>query len=175
MLKIIPDIPMEFAQAIRDLGLVLLNDDVHDIGYFSYYGRKNHVYKGKVSPNHPSPFHHWQVAIGMLFAAKFMGMISLARENMEAYHEFELEETLEERTINYKQYMQKIEVSGYKKSTIPDPQRIEFNDYEVIDNTPPIEPQEKIDIVRPRIEEAIPIIPPQNKLVNKVPRLSIRL
>ena len=184
LLKIIPDIPMEFAAAIHDLGLVLLNDDIHDIGYFTYYGRRHHVYKGKRAPDHPSPFHHWQVAIGMLFAAKFMGMVSLARENLQAYREIELEETLEERTITYNKYMEQISQKGYKKSTIPDPKKIEFNDYEVVDSEepsgvlPPSPDQRIISVVemnRPPIPQKEIPIPSQNRLAKKIPKLSIRL
>lgn len=47
----------------------MLLDDKHDIGRFSYYNRTDYYWKGKYSPDHPSPLHHWYFGwLGMLFA-----------------------------------------------------------------------------------------------------------
>lgn len=63
------DIPISFFEMIHNISMYLLHDDAHDLGFFSYYNRNSHYYQGKRSPDHPSPFHHYQIAIiGLLFA-----------------------------------------------------------------------------------------------------------
>jgi len=52
------------------LGQVLLDDDAHDFGWFSYYNREGH-------PDHPSPFHHWQIGLLFIFIGEaFKNMLS---------------------------------------------------------------------------------------------------
>lgn len=167
LLKVVPDIPMDFANAVHDLGLILLNDDIHDIGYFTYYNRRTHIYKGKRAPHHPSPFHHWQIAILMLVSAKVLGMVSLARENIEAYHEIEMEETRASRQVNYKEYMSQMERNGYKNSTIRD-RPIEHTDYEVVDMP------ENVKVEPSGVLPPVKTIP-RKKLLEKMPKLSITL
>jgi hypothetical protein len=45
------------------LGQVLLDDDWHDLGWYEYYNRYGH-------PDHPSPFHHWQIGAFFIFIAE---------------------------------------------------------------------------------------------------------
>jgi hypothetical protein len=68
------------AKAVYNLGHSLIHDDSGDLGYMSYYGRKNHTYHGKSSPNHPSPFHHWQIGTLLCMVAQFMSIGALAQD-----------------------------------------------------------------------------------------------
>ena len=66
---VIPVLPESFFEAIHNISMYLLLDDAHDLGRFSYYQRGDYYYHGRHSPNHPSPVHHWQLAIfGLLFS-----------------------------------------------------------------------------------------------------------
>lgn len=59
---------------------MLLWDDIDDLGYFTYFGRKNHVYHGKPSPDHPSPFHHWQWAGWFMLVGELLAYADVAKE-----------------------------------------------------------------------------------------------
>lgn len=55
----------QFANSLSYIGQVMLDDDAHDFGWFSYKNRPGH-------PDHPSPLHHWQygtilIVIGEVF------------------------------------------------------------------------------------------------------------
>ncbi len=59
------------------LGQVLLEDDWHDFGWYSYFNRDGH-------PDHPSPLHHWQIGAFFIFIAeafkeliKFFNMLDI--------------------------------------------------------------------------------------------------
>lgn len=83
----IPDIPLWVCKAIYNFGKALLDDDRMDIGYFQYYGRFGHVYHGKTSRNHPSPFHHWQPAVLMIFTSQLLTILNKAKEIYAVYKE----------------------------------------------------------------------------------------
>jgi len=75
-----PHIPLEFWEMIHDFSMFLIVDDKHDLGHFDYYGRKDHYYRFKQSPDHPSPFHHYQLGIIGLVIAQIGGLFSKALE-----------------------------------------------------------------------------------------------
>ena len=125
----LPDIPMEFAEAMYNLGFILLVDDIHDVGHTTYYNRKNHFYKGKHSPDHPTPLHHWQVAIPILLLSKVLGLLAFARELL-------------------------IDVVGTGFAKEERENIIEYDNYVREMNTPPL---------------------PNNELINKMPKVAIRL
>jgi hypothetical protein len=85
----LPDIPLYFAEAVYNIGFALLQDDIHDVGYFAYSDRKFHKYHGKTSPDHPSPWHHWQVGVVFLFMSQLMGLMSKVKENLQVMKEIE--------------------------------------------------------------------------------------
>lgn len=66
-----------------DFGEALVRDDAGDLGYASYRGRHNHIYHGKRSPDHPSPFHHYQVGTLMCLAAQLLQLGTVADEARE--------------------------------------------------------------------------------------------
>ena len=68
------------AKALYNFGHSLIQDDKADLGYFSYYGRKNHVYHGENKPHHPSPFHHYQIGTVLCMLAQFMSIGALAQD-----------------------------------------------------------------------------------------------
>ena len=68
------------AKAIYNLGHSLIQDDKGDIGWITYRGRQNHTYHGKVAPDHPSPFHHWQIGTILCMLGQAMALGSLAQD-----------------------------------------------------------------------------------------------
>jgi hypothetical protein len=50
------------------LGRVLLEDDMHDFGWFTYHDRPGHK-------DHPSPFHHWQIGAFFIFIGEAIKML----------------------------------------------------------------------------------------------------
>ncbi|NOJ30081.1 MAG: hypothetical protein DA328_07935 [Nitrososphaeraceae archaeon] len=96
----LPEIPEWMPEIIHNVGLVLLQDDIHDIGYFQYYHRQHHYYNGKKSPKHPSPFHHWQIGLLMLVGAQFAGLLNQAKQLAVIMKE--------DNEINYNDYMKEI-------------------------------------------------------------------
>ena len=95
--KIIPDVPLDFYETMHNLGLLMLQDDAHDIGYFVYYNRRHHKYRGRSSPDHVSPFHHWQVGLVFLFLAQVGGLVNMLKQNVQIFSEIEQEEREERR------------------------------------------------------------------------------
>jgi hypothetical protein len=68
------------AKAIYNLGHSLIQDDKADIGWMTYRNRHNHIYHGKKSPDHLSPFHHYQVGSLLCMLAQFMSIGALAQD-----------------------------------------------------------------------------------------------
>ena len=62
------------------LGENLIKDDRGDLGYGSYYGRNSHIYHGSRNPNHPSPFHHYQVGTVLCLLAQVLRITNVAAE-----------------------------------------------------------------------------------------------
>lgn len=80
------------------LGENLIKDDRGDLGYFNYSGRSSHIYHGHRSPNHPSPFHHYQAGTILCVLAQFLRLTNVASEAQSAVAEFQdldLEEDFE--------------------------------------------------------------------------------
>ncbi len=71
---------MPMSRMLWDLGEMMIEDDKHDIGYFAYRNRKYHTYHGRRAPNHPLPFHHWQIGGIFCIVGKLAAMIELAKE-----------------------------------------------------------------------------------------------
>lgn len=64
-----PKIPIQLFELIHNISMFLLLDDKHDIGRFSYHNRTDYYWKGRYSPDHPSPLHHWYIGwLGLLTA-----------------------------------------------------------------------------------------------------------
>lgn len=83
------DSMLPIAKTIYTLGELMVKDDISDLGYTTYRNRRNHYYHGKHSPNHPSPFHHWQVGTMFMVLGQLMGIASVAREAQAAQAEAE--------------------------------------------------------------------------------------
>lgn len=71
------------------LGENMIKDDRGDLGYASYRGRNSHIYHGSRSPNHSSPFHHYQVGTLLCLASQFLRLSTVAAEAQEAQAEFD--------------------------------------------------------------------------------------
>lgn len=76
----LPHIDLDMCRVLHDFGLLCINDDYMDVGYFQYRGREGHTYQGKASPDHPSPFHHWQVGAASITIAQIGGMMYKIKE-----------------------------------------------------------------------------------------------
>ena len=76
------------SKIMYDIGATMIYDDRADLGYFSYKNRRNHKYNGKYSPDHASPFHHWQIGLIMMLGAQFLQLNQLANEAREVAEEF---------------------------------------------------------------------------------------
>ena len=72
--------PEQLFELIHNVSLYLLIDDKSDLGRFQYYGRDDHYYHGKHSPDHPSPFHHWQIGILGLIVSQLGSIMTKASE-----------------------------------------------------------------------------------------------
>ena len=66
-----------------NVGEALIKDDASDLGYASYRGRANHIYHGVRSPNHPSPFHHYQIGTALCMLAQILQLSTVAAEASE--------------------------------------------------------------------------------------------
>ena len=84
------------AKKVHDLGYMMILDDKDDVGWFSYSHRPYHTYRGKPSPKHPSPWHHWQLGGFMMVVAEIAGILEMAREMQQEWNYEEPEEQVEE-------------------------------------------------------------------------------
>lgn len=71
------------AESIYNLGELLLHDDKHDIGYFTYYNRP-HYYHGKLEKDHPSPYHHWPIGVALMFVGELLGTLATLNDMKQA-------------------------------------------------------------------------------------------
>lgn len=63
------DIPISFFEMVHNISMFLIMEDKKDLGRFQYFNRSDYYYYNKHSPNHESPWHHWQIGlIGLLFS-----------------------------------------------------------------------------------------------------------
>lgn len=76
----IPFITLDQAEMLNNLAVSLIEDDRHDIGYTTYRNRNSHYYHGKRSPNHDSPWHHWQIGGILYIISQIAGAIALTHE-----------------------------------------------------------------------------------------------
>jgi len=59
------DREMAIATLVDGVGSFLVQDNMKDFGYFSYYNRpKGDPHIGFGTGRHASPIHHWQVGLG---------------------------------------------------------------------------------------------------------------
>jgi len=79
----IPFITLDQAEMLNNLAVSLIEDDRHDIGYTTYRNRNSHYYHGRKSPNHESPWHHWQIGGILYIISQIAGAIALTREIQE--------------------------------------------------------------------------------------------
>lgn len=86
---VVPVLPMEFFEVIHNVSMYLLLDDAADIGRFSYYNRSDHWYHGSNNIHHPSPLHHWQVAIFGLLFSQIGSVVAKGVEMYQGYRKLE--------------------------------------------------------------------------------------
>jgi len=79
----------QLGEKLYNLGDFLLWDDRGDIGRGAYYGRKEHVYKGQPSPDHPSPYHHWPIGILLMALGQTIGTLATLNDMKDAVTEDE--------------------------------------------------------------------------------------
>ena len=73
----------DYTKILYNIGKAMIYDDKGDLGYANYRGRTSHTYHGKKSPNHPSPFHHWQVGSALVLLSQFLSLNNVAKDAME--------------------------------------------------------------------------------------------
>ncbi len=73
----------DLVETFNLFGESLIKDDKGDLGTFNYRNRKRHTYHGKKAPNHPSPFHHYQVGTVIYLTSLFMAPIAMALDIQE--------------------------------------------------------------------------------------------
>ena len=76
----IPFITLDQAELLNNWAVSLIEDDRADIGYTTYRNRNSHYYHGKKSPDHESPFHHWQIGGIAYIISQIAGAIALLHE-----------------------------------------------------------------------------------------------
>jgi len=54
---------------MKSLGKMMVEDDIHDLGLYDYYGRKGHI-------DHPSKIHHWQLGLGIWYASEMLSLVN---------------------------------------------------------------------------------------------------
>lgn len=86
---------MELVDSMSLFGESLIRDDASDLGYFTYRNRRRHKYHGKLAPDHPSPFHHYQIGTILVLLSDFLAPIAMA---MDLKDEFNSEPEPEEQT-----------------------------------------------------------------------------
>jgi hypothetical protein len=64
-------------EALSIFGESLIKDDKADLGYFTYRNRRGHKYRGKAAPNHPSPWHHYQIGSLLCLTSYLLGPLAL--------------------------------------------------------------------------------------------------
>lgn len=70
----------DFVETLNIFGESLIRDDKSDIGKLSYRNRKRHKYHGKLAPDHPSPFHHYQAGSILLFISYLLAPIAMSMD-----------------------------------------------------------------------------------------------
>ena len=66
---LVPDIFRNLFRQMKTLGKMMVEDDLHDIGLYSYYDRKGHI-------DHPSKIHHWQLGLGIWYASEMLTLFN---------------------------------------------------------------------------------------------------
>jgi len=80
------------AEQIYNLGLSLVRDDAHDLGYLKYENRPVE-YHGKPSPNHPSMWHHWPWGIMIMTLGQVLGVYAQMMEIRDSVQNGQLEQS----------------------------------------------------------------------------------
>lgn len=76
---------MELVDSLSLFGETLIRDDKGDLGYLNYRNRRRHKYHGRHAPDHPSPFHHWQVGSALLMASYLLAPLAMAVDMREEF------------------------------------------------------------------------------------------
>jgi hypothetical protein len=82
-------VPMELFEILHNISMFLIRDDAGDVGYFRYSDRDHHYHHGKLSPDHPSVVHHWQIGVGLLFLSQVGSLMNLGMGVYEDYKKAE--------------------------------------------------------------------------------------
>jgi hypothetical protein len=69
---------IEQAEAIYNLGEMLIRDDAQDIFYTTYKHRTGHRYHGKKNKTHESPYHHYQLGFILALIGQVGGVLAQA-------------------------------------------------------------------------------------------------
>ena len=77
----------DYTKILYNIGKAMIYDDKGDLGYANYHGRRSHTYHGKNSPNHPSPWHHYQLGSVLVLLSQFLSLNSVAKDAQELYNE----------------------------------------------------------------------------------------
>ena len=59
-----------FFDQLRKIGKVMVKDDLHDFGYFTYKDRDGHK-------DHPSPLHHWQYGTIIWALSEYLTLLNM--------------------------------------------------------------------------------------------------
>ncbi len=59
-----------FFDQLRALGKHLVRDDIHDLGYFKYFGREGHK-------DHPGNLHHWQYGVLLWALSEYLTLLNV--------------------------------------------------------------------------------------------------
>lgn len=54
---------------MKSLGKMMVEDDIHDVGLFSYSNRNGHI-------DHPSKIHHWQLGLGIWYFSEMLNLVN---------------------------------------------------------------------------------------------------
>jgi hypothetical protein len=73
----------DLIEALSIFGESLIKDDAGDLGYFSYRNRRRHRYRGKPSPHHPSPLHHYHFGTLLCLTSYILAPLALASDMQE--------------------------------------------------------------------------------------------
>ena len=85
----VPHLPLELFEMIHNVSMFLILEDKKDIGRFQYYDRTDYYWKGRFSPDHPSPWHHYHVGIFGLLISQIGSVVAKGLEMFDTYRKIE--------------------------------------------------------------------------------------
>lgn len=63
-----PSVWRKLFRQMKQLGKMMVEDDIHDLGLFDYYDREGHR-------DHPSLLHHWQYGVALWYFSELLSLI----------------------------------------------------------------------------------------------------